>query len=523
MKPESPSPLVEERFVTLRALRWLFSPRKLRVYLWVIVCCVTFLAVVSILFNWRGRQAWNRMHREVRAAGECIDLAGFVPPPVPDDQNFAMTPFLAPLFQFEPGTQIWRDTNAVNRAIEFGKGFPSPPSKTDGWSTGQRTDLTTWASLLGRPGGTNDRQASAHAVLDALKTYDLGLTELREASRRPQARFNICYDAPDPTSILLPHLAVLRVATQMLALRASAHLALGESDPALDDILLALQLADKLKDEPVLISYLVRCGQRVVVAQAVWDGFADRRWSESQLLKLQLELQQRAMWEEVAKATQGERAFGHQIIAVVRRDPAWLPQLGSSDVRNQSPPPPPWPERLFLRSIPRGWFYFEEVEYDRIFRETMLSKAQVASRCLDPATVDKADSLMKAKLAAPSRAFLHQRLLSGMLLPALPGVYRRAARAQVITDQAVLACALERHRLAHGRFPASLKDLVPQWLGAVPADLIKGEPPRYRREADDRFVVYSIGWNGTDDGGVPGLTDRGKADLTRGDWVWRSP
>jgi len=41
----------------------------------------------------------------------------------------------------------------------------------------------------------------------------------------------------------------------------------------------------------------------------------------------------------------------------------------------------------------------------------------------------------------------------------------------------------------------------------------------YKPSADgDQFVLYSIGWNNQDDGGVisPNLTDR----WTTGDWVW---
>jgi hypothetical protein len=38
-------------------------------------------------------------------------------------------------------------------------------------------------------------------------------------------------------------------------------------------------------------------------------------------------------------------------------------------------------------------------------------------------------------------------------------------------------------------------------------------------------VLYSVGWNETDDGGVVALT-KGKPpapDISQGDWVWRYP
>jgi hypothetical protein len=39
----------------------------------------------------------------------------------------------------------------------------------------------------------------------------------------------------------------------------------------------------------------------------------------------------------------------------------------------------------------------------------------------------------------------------------------------------------------------------------------------YRLEADGRFTLYSVGWNGLDDAG---LVAAGSADGAQGDWVW---
>jgi hypothetical protein len=90
-------------------------------------------------------------------------------------------------------------------------------------------------------------------------------------------------------------------------------------------------------------------------------------------------------------------------------------------------------------------------------------------------------------------------------------------------DQARIACALERYRLANGQFPDALDALAPKFIGKLPHDIIDGQPLRYRRTEDGQFVLYSVGWNGTDDGGKVELTKHGGVDLTKGDWVWRYP
>lgn len=68
-------------------------------------------------------------------------------------------------------------------------------------------------------------------------------------------------------------------------------------------------------------------------------------------------------------------------------------------------------------------------------------------------------------------------------------------------DTAITALAAERHRIDHGKLPATLNDLVPAYLPAVPGDAFDhGKPLQYKVEAD-RFTVYSVGKNKLDDGG----------------------
>jgi hypothetical protein len=86
-----------------------------------------------------------------------------------------------------------------------------------------------------------------------------------------------------------------------------------------------------------------------------------------------------------------------------------------------------------------------------------------------------------------------------------------------------VACALERFRLAHGNYPETLDSLTLQFIAQLPHDLINGQPLKYRRTDDGRFVLYSVGWNETDDGGKVELTKSGNADINKGDWVWRYP
>jgi hypothetical protein len=65
---------------------------------------------------------------------------------------------------------------------------------------------------------------------------------------------------------------------------------------------------------------------------------------------------------------------------------------------------------------------------------------------------------------------------------------------------AATALAAERFRQDQGRWPASLRELVPAYLSEVPIDLFDGQRLRLKR-VDDGLVIYSVGKDGEDNGG----------------------
>lgn len=67
-------------------------------------------------------------------------------------------------------------------------------------------------------------------------------------------------------------------------------------------------------------------------------------------------------------------------------------------------------------------------------------------------------------------------------------------------DAAVTMLALAEHFRDQQSYAPRLSDLVPNYLAAVPLDLVDGKPLRYRR-LDNTYVLYSIGLNMIDDGG----------------------
>ncbi len=76
--------------------------------------------------------------------------------------------------------------------------------------------------------------------------------------------------------------------------------------------------------------------------------------------------------------------------------------------------------------------------------------------------------------------------------------------------------AIERYRLANGKLPENLAELVPAYLDTVPKDPFDGQELRYKR-LEKGYVVYSIGEDGSDDGGEERLP-QGKRKGGKANW-----
>ncbi len=535
LNPTSPTgpdkPLTATRRFSLRNV--------LRVLLCLVVSVATLVALLYVVENWRGKHAWAAYEKELTAKGVSLDFASVVPPPVPDDQNFAATPFLAPLFDFEPGTQTWRDRTATTNRMQFASKLPDFASvQNRDWRLSEKTDWPAFAAAFGEAARkaarrssdapqdtaqlsavTNRLQAVAD-VLEALKEYDPVLAELRVASRRAHARFNIRYEEENPAGILLPHLAMMKSFVRILSLRAGAELALGRTGPAMNDLDLAFYLTDTCRGEPFLISPLVRCALVWIIMQPVWEGLADRQWSDAQLASIEERLGKFDFLADGRRALHTEQVFGNRIIDYVRNHPQTLENIGSPEAGDRSLPPSGWVNAL----IPRGWFYQEQVNYNRCFQDFVRPGVDVESRRVHPQVIEQNEKAVEQSLRGGVSPLLGHRILAAMLVPAIPQSQRKFAHAQTMVDAAVVACALGRYRLASGQFPDSLAALTPKYLEKPPHDLITGEPLKYRPE-NDGFVLYSVGWNVKDDGGTVTMSGKktSSIDLTQGDWVFRVP
>ncbi|HUZ06042.1 MAG TPA: hypothetical protein VMV89_00995, partial [Candidatus Paceibacterota bacterium] len=452
--------------------RW---PRRILITLAVFA---TLIALLSAEEDWRGKRAWDNYKREWEAKGEKFDWQTFVPPSVPDDQNF----FCAPIF-----------TNMLNGKIVMNPyhsdGSPDwHPVKT-GYLGGEgrtgTTDLKAFQASYCNPTNKSlanefpvapQPQTPAKDVLFALSKYDSAVEELRRASRRPNANVPLNYeDGFNALSPLFKDMSALKRCAQTLQLRADAELADGQNAKALDDEKLLLYLNNSLRTSPFLISHLVRMAIVAIGLQPIWEGLAEHKWSDEQLATLDAELGKMDFLVDYEFVMRGERAFAIASFENQRRTREMISYTDAGDVTNK------------LNLMPSAYFYQNELAFAQMSQQWFLPLVDTNSRTVSPEAMRRVD----AEVHAEMKHYSLYKVQALMTAPVLDTAVKKFAATQESIDLARVACALERYRLAHDDYPETLDALAPQFIETIPHDIIGGKPLHYRRTEDGQFILYS--------------------------------
>ena len=523
-----------------RGLRWLISGEAWRLCGWTVVFVVSLVALFYAVELWRGKRAWASVVREANLRGEKLELTALVPPPVPDEQNFARTPFFAPMLVVSNGIPTgarvvlpgqfnfvarWERWPFLSRHGVGGVRFAP-------WLEAETTDLRSWMSFwrgwetnaaldpLERPWTVPEvtpREAAGMLLLSLRRQFDADLDPLRARSDRPYCRFPLDYsrqmfaDAP-PGPVLNGFMRILR-------LRASAALVAGDNEAALADLRLALRLADYARQQPWVMQAESRLTGLVDTLQPLWEGVVAHRWNEQQLGAMQAQLEALDLLSDYPLTVRNDAvalsSFVERFIPTSSATPRAVPLMAPEDAGAL---------RLLRFVYPTGWSLQDQAAIHQFHLQT-------TSQYLDP----NARRIVGQRHGAPRGLFASSDPFFPIFMtPKAWQMFDDASEsfpfAQTAVDLATLACALERYRLANGEFAATLDALVPRFAAKLPHDVITGEPLKYRRTGGGGFVLYSVGFNKTDDGGKPCVRYKNlhgqpenRFDLDQNDWVWMHP
>jgi hypothetical protein len=519
--------------------RRLLSRLRQRPILW-LAGALTLIALFYAVENWRGWRAWNIFKEKREAQGERFDLARLVPSPVPEEQNFFESPLWNDMHFFvktnESGftEHVWRDTNFTQHSILFDPAGPNRHVNRDfsKWRSAESVDLAEWQSFYrgnnnAFPAGNgsamnyfpiaNEPQTPAQDVLLALSRFDEERAILIETASRPKARFWVNYDAGFAAA--LPHLARLKLSAFYLSLHSEAARAAGDRQTAIEDIRLMLRLIESVRTEPIGVTHSVRVLMLEACLQPIWQGLANQQWTEAELKTFEAELRKLDFLADAQVAIRGERAFQLWLVDYIRNAPMQrVDEVLSVTTPYGGSRADDWEREFAITAMklgPRGWFYRNKLSFCRTLERLPLVDQR--NRVIPPSVSKNAELAIRRQPVRPYNLLVpHLSVPWGLLA-------EKFARGQTDADLALLACALERYRLKAGRFPETLEALVPEFTPKLPHDIINGRPLNYHRTDGGKFILYSVGWNGTDDGGRVFRNEHGNIDPRQGDWIWRYP
>lgn len=464
--------------------------RRLRRVLIGLAIFATLTAIFYTEEDWRGKRAWEQCKAELETKGAVLDWDKFIPPAVPDDQNFFKAPKMTEWFVGRGETELSKrlSTNEViTRSIGSKTNLITGPA--------QATDYLAWSDRF-KP------------------DFDL----IRNALQRPYARMD--GDYVHPAEVHIPNFVQVRDLAQVLAQRTHCYLLLGQPEKALQEVTLLNDSRKLLEGAPTgkpmtLVAAMINVAVVAVYVNTIAEGLEENRWQEPQLIVLQKQLQAIDLPPFVAEAFRGEQTSMSRI--------AETTSFGKLMYLDFGPLAKPGLWQKIKNSVsiyalmPRGWVYQNMVVHARNIQKVVDD--------FDPGDQVIPPEKISGTMREFETIFQHRtpfNLLATVAIPNFTKAIETLAANQTLANQAQIACALHRYHLAHGEYPESLDALVPQFITKLPHDVIDGRPLHYHRTKDGKFLLYSIGWNQTDDGGTAAFKKDGSDDRDNGDWVWKN-
>lgn len=484
-----------------------FSPKLVRIVRHLLISVAVFatvLAFIVVIENWRGDRAWAKYAATQTAKG--IDLTALPKPStLRDDVNFLKTPVIdrwlfvqsndKELTAFFATVQDpFERTASAGRSFGFVYGERFDHAKLIGfWNEYRKKRRETEIALTANP---------ASQTLQLLAPMDAVLAELRQAAasrKETQLVRPVPINQMHPFDAPIPGFRFLRELGGSLSLHACASLSTGQVDLAHDDVLAGLKLARGMTNAPdtLLVEAMIGTVLTRSPLQAIWEGQQRHSWRSEQLVEFQQELAMADLFKSLDRSFHTERAGFVNAV-----DHVSLDRLFQLTETNKC-----------LGLIPRGWIQQNKiVACDMAGQRIDLLATRNSGKFL-PALA-KIDQVPDG-FYNPIRPYMFIASISGTAVRKITG---NVAHNQALITLAQTACALERYWLVNGNYPGSLAELMPAYLAEAPTDIVNGQPLQYRRTDNGKFILYSLGLDGKDDGGKtigPGnTTDSG------GDWAW---
>jgi len=318
-------------------------------------------------------------------------------------------------------------------------------------------------------GGTLSPDVKA-ACEEYLALNASALNLIHQATEIPESRFDV--DLSNHINADLSHLGDLRRAARILTLRARIQADEGNREATAQTILQQIRLSEALKDEPTLISHLVRISILALMLDDLEIARARVALPSDALEGIHDSIKQVSMPIGMLRAFVGERAMSNTTL----QDPQAVGAMASTP--------------MTFTGIPQR------------------NRVALIESIGDLVTYS--ENPIWPFIEPPHRFDVDSRLysLASIMLLSTDVSVRTSWQIMVYMKVNAVALTAKRYHLDHGYWPSTPADLVPEYLAGLPMDPLSVVNPRDAlkplifKPAPFGLIVYSVGTDGVDDGGT---------------------
>ena len=484
---------------------------------WKILAVAPFILALGVfLFYTAYRILAEKTHQEFvtswEAKGETMDIDTLFPPQGnPEDDFFSHPAVIAETRQTYANSLQPLYRSGITGLSDNSKDFSCPDGQGT-YAMGIPADSRRW---LDPYDPALDEKTAAGKCLELIAPISKRLDTICSALQRKNAYFSKNFDEQGGVDGLTSTTTRFRFSRfpTLLGDRCILHLIHGNEKAAARDLNHAIQAVHLFRKDHSLIGYLIAAAQLQTLQQPLWEGLSRHTWSEASLANFEHQLSSMNEHSRFLQCMRQEMAYTNLVLQSMHRDPAFQ----EKQLKFISPSSPStsktWKERGVeaLENIkPRGWYLKRGTEQLSIFDNYLFYPQGKLCKKLSMDQV-KTFNRIKNPLYSPLFDVLKS---NDDTMSMYAWQIAKALRTQAVVHNMRTAIALERYRLKHNQYPATLNDLVPHFLPHVLEDVITGKPLNYRIKSDGTPLIYSIGSDEKDNGGHPHF------DPEKGDWAW---
>jgi hypothetical protein len=315
------------------------------------------------------------------------------------------------------------------------------------------------------------------AIIEHIDENREVLQKLHVAARLEESRYPINLNVGVNT--LLPHLAQVKGMTQTLRYDAMLHGANNDPERAVHSIDTSFALARTLRNEPLLISELVRIACVAISLQSFEWLLSEQPLEASQLAEVDRRLEQAEEdgRRDIFRAMAGERAGAIEYFLT-----SW-PGL--------TPPPGGGPNLPPLQTVGIGVFKMLGLrDRDlRLYLESMEEFVAVSTNDF-PRMLRAGEVAEKESMERMSHGLARLAVMTRMTIPAITRSFSKEVSLATRLRSARVAIAVERYRLAHnGGLPEGLDSLMPEIWAKPMVDPVFMNPFEFESSPTNAFRV----------------------------------